>query len=157
MPQIHLQTFIKAPVEVVFDLSRSVDLHKVSMQHHNEEIIDGITQGLMNEGDTVTWRAKHLFISRTLKVKLTELRSPTFFADEMMEGDFKAMRHEHHFESVNEGTMMIDKFTFESPFGIIGKTVNALFLTAYMTRLLRERNAEIKRIAEGDLYKQFLT
>lgn len=157
MPQIHLQTFINAPVEIVFDLSRSVDLHKASMQHHNEEIVDGIKEGLMNKGDAVTWKAKHLFRNRTLKVKLTELNSPAFFADEMLEGDFKMMRHEHFFKSVDDGTLMIDEFYFESPFGIIGKIVNALFLTAYMTRLLCERNAEIKRIAEGGLYKQFLT
>lgn len=157
MPLILLQTFIKAPVEVVFDLSRSVALHKASMRHHKEEIIDGIRSGLMNKGDTVTWKARHLFIDRKLKVKLTQLQSPTFFADEMMEGAFKTIRHEHSFESVTNGTLMIDKFSFQSPFGIIGKAVNVLFLTAYMTRLLRERNAEIKRIAEGNSYKQFLT
>ena len=157
MPFIHLKTFIKAPVGIVFDLSRSVDLHKVSMQHHREEIVNGVREGLMNEGDTVTWRARHLFQNRTLKVRVTEVKPYGFFVDEMLEGDFKAMRHEHFFKSANGGMLMIDKFSFESPFGVIGKLVNALFLTAYMRRLLLERNAEIKRIAEGDLYKQFLT
>lgn len=157
MPLIQLETFIKATPRVVFDLIRSVDLHKTSMTHHQEEIIDGVRQGLMSAGDTVTWRAKHLFLRRTLKVKLTECNPPAFFADEMMEGDFKTMRHEHHFKEMDNGTLMVDKFFFESPFGIIGKLVDALFLKAYMTRLLLERNKEIKCIAEGHLYKQFLT
>lgn len=157
MPLLHLETFVKAPAKLVFDLSRSVDLHKASMQHHNEEIIDGVRQGLMNKGDAVTWRAKHLFRNRLLKVQLTELVAPVFFADEMLEGDFKKMRHEHSFEEVAGGTMMRDDFSFESPFGIAGKIINVLFLKAYMKRLLLERNREIKRIAEAHLYKEFLS
>lgn len=61
MPLIYLETFIKAPQQIVFDLSRSVDLHKSSMLKHKEEIIDGVSSGLVNKGDTVTWQAKHLF------------------------------------------------------------------------------------------------
>ncbi len=43
---------------------------------------------------------------------------------------------------------MEDVFTFQSPFGIIGKIVNKLFLTGYMTKLLKERNRVIKDYAE---------
>ena len=61
MPTIHLTTFIAAPVDVVFDLSRSVDIHKKSMQNHQEEAVAGTRFGLMEQEDTVTWKAKHLF------------------------------------------------------------------------------------------------
>lgn len=37
MTKIELTTAIKAPIERCFDLARSVDLHKVSMQHSREE------------------------------------------------------------------------------------------------------------------------
>ena len=33
MPLIHLTTFIAAPAERVFDLSRSIDVHKKSLAH----------------------------------------------------------------------------------------------------------------------------
>ncbi|HEY0042718.1 MAG TPA: SRPBCC family protein [Flavisolibacter sp.] len=157
MAVIHVETFIKAPVEIVFDLSRSVDLHKSSMAHHKEEIIAGVSKGLIQKGDTVTWQARHLFRTRKLKVGITELTAPTFFADEMLEGDFRKMRHEHYFKSLKGGTIIVDHFCFESPFGILGKLVNIIFLKKYMTRLLLERNKEIKRIAETDLWKQYLT
>ena len=156
MPTIYLETFIKAPPQIVFDLSRSVDLHKASMAHHREEIIHGTANGLMNKGDFVTWKARHLFQNRKLKVHITDLETPHFFVDEMAEGDFEKFRHEHRFETVNEGTLMIDKFYFESPFGIVGRLFNKVFLQKYMTRLLTERNKEIKRIAETDLWKQYL-
>jgi ligand-binding SRPBCC domain-containing protein len=156
MPLIYLETMINASPQLVFDLSRSVDLHKASMTHHREEIVDGIRSGLMNKGDTVTWMAKHFGRSRTLKVKLTDVQPPTFFVDEMIEGDFKKMRHEHAFRSVENRTLMIDRFIFETPFGIVGKLINFLFLKNYMTRLLLERNVVIKGIAESNRWKQYL-
>lgn len=156
MPVIHLETFVEAPIDVVFDLSRSFDLHKTSMKHHKEEIIDGVRNGLMNEGDTVTWQAKHLFQVRKLKVTITQMSSPTFFADEMVEGDFKRMKHEHFFQSSDQGTMMMDFFFFESPYGMVGKLADSIFLKKYMTRLLLERNNHIKQIAENNLWKQYL-
>ena len=36
MPRIEIQTVIKANIRVVFDLARSIDLHKVSTEKTNE-------------------------------------------------------------------------------------------------------------------------
>lgn len=159
MPLIYLETFINAPRQIVFDLSRSVDMHKASMLKHKEEIIDGITSGLMNKGDSVTWQARHLFKNRRLKVRITEMNSPDFFADEMIEGDFKKMRHEHYFKVQGDGTLMIDKFYFETPFGFVGKAFDVLFLINYMKNLLMRRNEEIKcfRMANAFLISLFKT
>ena len=41
MPKIHLTTFIQAPADRVFDLSRNVDLHKQSMAKYNETPVAG--------------------------------------------------------------------------------------------------------------------
>ncbi len=148
MPLIHLTTFIKASIEEVFDLSRSIDLHKNSMADYKEEAIGGTITGLINLNETVTWKAKHLFKNRKLKTKITLLHKPYTFIDEQVEGDFEIMKHEHYFKSADKGTVMIDKFYFESPYGIIGRIFNKLFLTKYMQRLLEERNKVIKRVAE---------
>lgn len=157
MPFIHLTTFIAAPLERVFDLSRSVALHKASMKHHDEKIVDGTMSGLMNLNDTVTWMAKHLFKQRRLKIKITKFHAPEYFIDEQVEGDFKIMKHEHYFKPIDNGTIMIDQFHFETPRGVIGKLINTFYLEKYMTQLLKERNALIKEAAEGNLWKQYLS
>ena len=54
MPLIHLNTYIQAPIEVVFDLSRSIELHTLSTAHTNEQAIAGKTSGLLELGETVT-------------------------------------------------------------------------------------------------------
>lgn len=156
MPFIHLTTFIAAPQERIFNLSRSVDLHKASMKHHEEKIIDGAMSGLMNLNDTVTWTAKHFFKQRRLKIKITQFQKPDFFVDEQKEGDFKMMKHEHYFKPIENGTIMIDQFHFETPYGIIGKMINKIFLEKHMTRLLNDRNNIIKEAAESNLWKQYL-
>lgn len=156
MPTIHLTTFIAAPVERVFDLSRSIDVHKKSMAHTNEQAVAGTTSGLINKDETVTWKAKHLGKVRVLKVKISSMQSPQCFTDELVDGDFKQMKHEHHFKSIKNGTLMIDLFSFESPYGAAGKIINYIFLKRYLRKLLERRNLAIKEFAESDKWKFLL-
>jgi ligand-binding SRPBCC domain-containing protein len=150
MPIIELHTEIHAPIEKLFDLSRSIDLHIESTKQTGERAIAGRTIGLIELNETVTWRAKHFGIWQNLTSKITEYNYPTFFADEMISGAFKSFRHEHHFSVVENGTLMQDKFMFKSPFGILGELANWLFLKRYMTSLLLERNRVIKLVAESN-------
>ena len=152
MAKIILETLINAPVEQVFTLSLSIDLHKLSMAKTNEEAIAGRTSGIIQEGENITWRAKHLGVTQKLTVKITKVEKPNYFRDEMVKGAFKSMAHEHVFEAKGNQTLMIDVFEFESPFGPIGRLFNALFLTDYMRKLLIERNEVIKRVAERKKY-----
>ncbi len=156
MPTIHLTTFISAPVERVFDLARSIDLHRKSMAHTNEEAIAGIVNGLIELDETVTWRAKHLLKTRVFKSKITAMKRPLSFTDEMVDGDFKNVRHEHHFKQIDNGTLLIDLFYFESPYGALGKMFNELYLTGYMKKLLEMRNRFIKEYAEKEKWKFIL-
>lgn len=150
MPLIHLTTFIAAPIEKVFSLSLSIDLHQSSMARYKEKAVDGRLSGIINKGETVTWKAYHLFKERTLKVKITYLQKPYLFIDEQVEGDFKMMKHEHHFKGYENGTLLIDRFQFPSPYGIIGGIVDKLYLKKYMQRLLEKRNNVIKEVAETE-------
>jgi ligand-binding SRPBCC domain-containing protein len=155
MPFIHLTTFIAAPQDRVFDLSRSIAVHKQSMTKYGEKVIDGTISGLLNLNDTVTWTAKHLMKQRILKVQITKMQKPDFFVDEQVQGDFKLMKHEHYFKPIENGTLMIDQFHFEISKGIIGNLVNKFYLEKYMTSLLVSRNEMIKKIAEGNQWKQY--
>ena len=157
MPRIELQTEIKAKKEIVFDLSRSIDLHKISTEHTNETAIAGKTSGLIELNESVTWRAKHFGIYQKLTSKITEYDRPNYFADEMVRGTFSEFKHEHHFVEFNNGTLMTDVFEYKSPLGILGKIADYLFLEKYMTELLIERNRIVKSYAESDKWKQILT
>ncbi|RCS28228.1 cell division protein [Polaribacter sp. WD7] len=156
MPRIELKTEIKADRNIVFDLSRSIDLHKISTEQTNEEAIAGKTSGLIGMNESVTWRAKHFGIYQKLTSKITEYDRPNYFADEMVKGAFAEFKHEHHFAESNGGTLMTDFFDYKSPFGILGKLADKLFLKKYMTELLTERNRIVKEFAESDKWKEVI-
>lgn len=148
MPVIHLETFIRAPVEICFDLSRDVDVHTASTSITNERAVAGVTHGMMQLGDEVTWEATHLFVRQRLTSRITAFERPRMFTDEMQSGAFKRLRHKHIFEAREDGTMMIDELDFASPFSFIGNIVDWLFLENYMKRFLILHNDYIKNLAE---------
>lgn len=154
---IILKTIIQAPRERVFDLSRSLDIHITSTAKTNEKIISAKITGLLELGEEVTWRAKHLGFYQNLTSKITNLNYPHSFVDEMQKGIFKQFTHKHIFKKISKNeTLMIDKFDYESPFGILGKLVDLLFLENYMKRFLKERNAVIKSIAESNEWQNYI-
>lgn len=156
MPLISLTTRIAAPWERVFDLARSIDAHQTSTEHTHERAIAGITSGLIGLGQEVTWEARHLGVRQRLSVRITTMNRPEHFQDVMVKGPFKRMVHDHIFKSIADGTEMTDRFDFSSPFGLLGWFVDTAFLRDYMVRLLRQRNACLKRLAESDDWKAYL-
>ena len=157
MPKIHITTFIAAPRERVFDLSRNIGLHKISTKETGEEAIGGVTSGPISLNESVTWKARHLGKKRIMQVKITLMESPVSFTDEQVKGDFIYFRHEHHFKPVENGTLMIDMLDFKSPYGIIGQVFNGIYLTGYLEKFLLKRNAVIKRYAETEMWKALMT
>ncbi|WP_223605636.1 SRPBCC family protein [Chryseobacterium sp. OSA05B] len=149
MTTIYLETPIKANIHKVFDLARDIDLHQKSTGKTNEKAVGGRTSGLIEENETVTWRARHLGIYQTLTTKIISMEKPVQFTDIMLKGAFKTMKHKHIFKERNGSTVMIDVFEFKSPFGIVGRFFNHVFLKDYMRKFLLERNELIKNEAES--------
>lgn len=156
MPKIELTTEIFSTIEICFDLSRSIDLHKISTVQTNEEAIAGKTSGLISLNESVTWQATHFGIRQKLSSKITAFDRPVFFKDEQQKGAFKSFYHDHKFEQIGDKVIMKDLFEFESPFGIFGKIFNQLILVKYLRKLLIDRNNVIKEFAETDKWKILL-
>jgi hypothetical protein len=53
---------------------------------------------------------------------------PQHFQAIIVAGAFKSMRHDHEFFEHPNGTLMVDRFEFQSPFGILGRVVDRLAL-----------------------------
>ncbi|MDB6108664.1 MAG: cell division protein [Pedosphaera sp.] len=156
MTRISLRTEINAPIERVFDLARSIELHEHSTHVTNERAVGGVTSGLIGLGQEVTWRARHFGIVQHLTVKITKLDRPKHFQDVMVSGAFKSMQHDHTFREQGTGTLMIDQFDFAAPLGWLGRCAERLFLKSYMRRFLIQRNQILKGIAESEDWKQYL-
>ena len=156
MPVIELATSISAPIDRVFDLARSIDLHTNSTSRTGERAVAGVTSGLIGPEQEVTWRARHFGVWQSLTVRVTVFERPTHLADAMLRGAFSRMEHHHYFEQAGGGTTMRDVFSFQSPLGILGRIADSLFLTRYMKSFLIERNRVIKATAESDDWNQYI-
>jgi ligand-binding SRPBCC domain-containing protein len=157
MPIIELTTYIKSNIETCFDLSTSIDLHKISTIQTNEEAIAGTTKGLIKLNEFVTWQATHFGIKQKLTSKITAYERPYHFRDEQIRGIFKSIKHDHFFEQNGDEIMMKDIFEFDSPCGIFGRIFNKLILTKYLTKFLIARNNLIKEFAETEKHKMVLS
>lgn len=153
MPIIRIETYIKANINLCFDLSTSIDLHKLSTAKTNEEAIAGTTSGLIKLNETVTWQATHFGVRQKLTSIISAFQKPFHFRDEQVKGAFKSFKHDHYFEQKGDLVLMTDVFDYESPFGILGKCFNKLVLTKYLTGFLTHRNNMIKEFAETDKWR----
>lgn len=156
MPVVRLLTSIAAPPERVFDLARSIDAHQQSAEGTHERAIAGVTHGLIGLGDEVTWEARHFGIKQKLTVRITGFDRPFRFQDVMVSGAFKSMKHDHEFIAEAPGTLMVDRFEFESPLGILGRIGDRAFLAGYLRRFLVRRNQVLKTLAESEDWKKYL-
>ncbi len=148
MTTIRLTTKINAPLNIVFDLNRNIDIHKQSTSKSKETAIAGITSGLINKGETVTWRGKHFGFYLTHQSLISEMNFYSYFVDEMILGKFKSFKHQHFFEQENEYITMKDEINYETPFGIFGKVFDTIILKSHLTNFIKERNEFIKTLAE---------
>ena len=148
MTTITLITKIKATKQIVFDVSRDIDIHQQSASKSKEVAIAGITSGLINLNETVTWRGKHFGFYLTHKSRITAMDFYDYFVDEMEEGKFKSFKHQHFFEEVNGVTTMTDQLQYKTPFGVFGNLFDFLFLKRHLTTFLLERNKVLKKVCE---------
>ncbi|WP_372757639.1 cell division protein [Mariniflexile sp.] len=149
MPLIKTETVIKADLKTCFDLARNIDVHQESLKCSCEMAIDGKVSGLIELGESVTWEARHFGFVQHLTSKITEFKASNYFVDEMVSGAFKCFKHKYIFHESENRTIMTDLFYFESPYGILGKFADALFLKKYMTKLIETRNNFLKEKAEA--------
>lgn len=149
MPTIRLETKILAPIEMVFDLARDLDVHSRTVPGTRERAWGSNDGRRAGPGDTLTFEATHFGVRQRLVSRITAFERPTLFADELVRGTFRSLRHTHTFTATPDGgTVMTDVLEFTSPLGPLGRLADRLFLARYMERFLRTRNTLLKRIAE---------
>lgn len=148
MTKLYFETVINSEKEIVFDLSRNIDLHQSSMKHTEEKVISGKTSGLIELGETVTFKGKHFGFYFIHQSKITKMTLYKSFTDKMITGSFKSFVHHHRFINKYNYTLMVDEIIYRTPCGILGKIFNTLFLKKHLRHLIEKRNSIIKSKAE---------
>ena len=148
MTTIQLTTNYFAPIEKVFDINRNIDIHQQSASKTKEIAIAGITSGLINKNETVTWKGKHFGVYLTHQSIISEMDFPTYFVDEQLKGQFKSFKHQHFFKQKENYVEVTDVLEYETPFGIFGELFDKLILKKHLTDFIKHRNSVLKDLAE---------
>jgi ligand-binding SRPBCC domain-containing protein len=143
---VRLETVIRAPVGRVFDLARDIDFHARSMAHTGERAVGGRTEGRIELGEEVEWKARHFGFTWHMRSRITVMEPPRLFVDEQVSGPFTSYAHRHEFHERGPATLMVDDWRHVAP---VGSLADPLFLNAYLRRLLIRRNDLLRREAEG--------
>ena len=149
MGGITIETRIRAPIELCFDLARDVTAHAESAAFSSERVVaPGRTQGLLELGDLVAFESRHFGMTQRFVAKITALDRPNRFVDEMVDGAFRWLRHVHEFESKDGLTIMRDRLEWQAPLGLIGNLADLLFLSRHMRWFVATKQRALKQIAE---------
>lgn len=85
--------------------------------------------------------------------KIVAYDPPNAFADEQIpgKGPFKSWKHEHHFKAISPTkTLLTDRVTYETPFGIVGKIIDAVVIRRDLEAMFAYRHAVTKQRVEGE-------
>ena len=123
-------------------------MHVRSTARTGERVVGGPSTGLLGLGDEVTFEAVHLGRRWWLGARITRFEPPHVFVDEQVRGPFRMLVHVHEFQAANGATLMVDTFRWASPFGLLGRIADTLFVKRHLRELLAERGQFIKWLAE---------
>ncbi len=143
---------IQAPIERCFALSTSIAIVQKEL---GMKPVAGRTSGCVRGGDTVRWEGWQLGLPQYHVSLIAEFESPFYFQDRMLEGRFKSFAHDHRFREVKDGVLLEDELRFAMPLGRAGRAVGQLVMVPHIRRLLRERFAMLKEIAETEAWREY--
>jgi ligand-binding SRPBCC domain-containing protein len=156
MARIEITTEIEAPIERCFDLARSIDAHLASTAGIRERAVAGTTTGLIGLSEQITWNSRHYGFTVVHTSRITKYERPFHFQDVMVEGIFRKFEHDHWFTESNGMTTMRDVIEVVAPKWAAACIVGPWIMASYLRRLIVQRNAFLKHVAESDRCKQFL-
>lgn len=149
MPVFVLERVIRCTPQAAFELSLDPGMHVRSMAAHGERMLAGPPGEQFEEGDTVTWQARHFGFRFRLTSVVFDIDPPNRFCDRQIRGPFARFHHEHVFAEHPLGTHMRDTIDFRSPFGPLGALVDRLVMTRHLRRVITERNDALSAELEG--------
>ncbi len=168
---IHMHNFVRepicenirinAPIERCFSLSTRVELVRRTI---GMRVIGGVATGNIAANDRVVWRGwkfgflteHHTLITAFEPPHSAEGQRIAFFDDSQERGRFATFRHEHLFRQSGDATELEDRIHFSLPFGALGRLVATFLVAPHIRKLARRRFALIKRLAEGDGWREWI-
>lgn len=122
--------FFSSPRNLERITPKSLDFHILS------ELPEKMYPGMM-----IRYRVRPLLgIPVTWVTEITHVKEGVFFIDEQRVGPYRMWHHEHHFRDLGDGRIeMLDRVTYQLPFGWLGEPVHALVVKQQLASIFDYR------------------
>lgn len=144
---------INAPIDRCFLLSTSVSIVREEL---GMQPAAGRTEGLVQSGDLIRWEGWQLGLWHYHVSQIASYCRPAFFQDKMIDGRFAFFEHDHHFQKVENGTLLSDELRFRMPYGTLGTLIGRIVMVPHIRGLMRRRFLKLKGIAETHRWHEYL-
>lgn len=149
---------VNAPIRRCFDLTRSIEFHQASSVGINAVAEKGRVSGLSELGDRTTWSARFLGFRFKLEMEVTEFVCDVAFSEKLVRGMPKSFTHNYRFREDDAGFVEVsDEMEVSSRFLFVGTAVDRMYLHSKISKLALERLEAIKRCAESQDWKNYLS
>lgn len=142
---LELETWVDAPIDEVFPFfSRAQNLGAITPPALDFRIIT-TPPVEMKVGQTIDYAISLGPLPMRWRTVIEAWAPGARFVDAQHRGPYRCWYHEHGFEAHGHRTRMVDRVWFASPFGLVGRMVNHLFVFSMLRRIFGFRARIIER------------
>ncbi len=129
--------------EVFAFFSRAQNLEVITPSWLNFKILT-VTPEPIQQGTLIHYSLRLHGIPLLWTSKIIEWNPPHRFVDLQLRGPYKLWRHEHHFEALDDGTLITDTVTLALPFGILGQIAYKIKIRSDVQKIFAFREGKIR-------------
>jgi ligand-binding SRPBCC domain-containing protein len=145
MPRFEASQCFARPVAEVFDFfRRPANLVKVSPPELHLRLVEG--PEVLERGSRIVFQGRRWGLSQRVVSEVTAFELNAQIIDAQREGPFRQWVHTHRFETVPEGTRVIDQIDYEPPSGILGLVVTAAFIERDLRWIFDYRRKKLEEL-----------
>ena len=150
--QIVQKQILKSDLKTVWNfISSPNNLEKITPDDMSFKITSKNINDSMYPGMIITYKVTPLLkIPLTWVTEITHVKENNFFVDEQKIGPYSLWYHYHGIEEVENGVKLIDKVSYQTPFGIFGKIAHLIFIRNTLERIFNHRNIAFRELLENN-------
>lgn len=147
------ETMVDAPADRVWDfISRPANLDRITPDDMSFEIVSDVPDEMYN-GLIVEYRIRIPILGRQVWVsEIKHIEPGKRFVDEQKVGPYRFWYHEHRIEPAGDRVKIIDRVSYEVPFGILGRLAHALFIRPALERIFRHRECSFLELLNASCF-----
>ena len=138
------------PIEQVWDfIVRPENLDRITPENMHFEIISNVPEKMFT-GLLIEYRITiPLFGPQRWLTEIKHIREGVSFVDEQRIGPYQFWYHLHEVQARGEATDIIDRVTYQLPFGILGNIVHRAIIKKQLQQIFDYREVAFKRLLEN--------